>query len=411
MTAAESTRRRASDLPSASPGPRITLLVTGLANGGAEKQFVVLSRHLRACGWDTDVISLLPATRDSSSTQRFVTELEESGIPLWSAGFQKGPAVAPGLAALFRRLRHRRPQILCTFMFHANVCGKLVGRLAGVPVIVSSIRNERFGARWKDHAEARTQRLSDVTVVNSESVAASLHARGVLHRDRCRIIPNAIDFSPFVARAASVRAATRRELGLGDDVFTWLVVSRLDPHKDHASLLRAVARLRQHASPLRLLVAGDGALREQLRGLCRELSLDDTVSWLGFRDDVPSLIAASDASVLASRWEGSPNVVLEALAGGLPVVATDVGGNRDLLVEGASGFLLPPGDVSALTSAMQRVMSLSTEARTRMGTQGHQSVLRRHDAGTVMKQWRALLLETHEAKTRAGDVSRPHRGK
>jgi glycosyltransferase involved in cell wall biosynthesis len=410
MKAADVTGYRSSDLAATTVRPRITLLVTGLASGGAEKQFVALSRHLTACGWDTEVISLLPATRQSPITQQFVGELEESGIPLWSLGFQKGPAVAPGLAALFRRLRRRRPQILCTFMFHANVCGKLVGRLAGVPVIVSSIRNERFGARWKDHAEACTERLCDVTVVNSESVAASLHARGVLHRDRCRVIPNAIDFSPFVGRPSSVRAATRRDLGLSDDVFTWLVVSRLDPHKDHASLLRAVARLRRHAPPLRLLVAGDGVLRDPLRGLCRELSLDDTVSWLGFRDDVPNLIAASDASVLASRWEGSPNVVLEALAGGLPVVATDVGGNRDLVVEGTSGFLLPPGDDAALAAAMERVMRLSPEIRTRMGAEGHRFVLRRHDAGTVLEQWRSLLLEAHAAKASPRAVSPSPRG-
>jgi glycosyltransferase involved in cell wall biosynthesis len=123
------------------------------------------------------------------------------------------------------------------------------------------------------------------------------------------------------------------------------------------------------------------------------MGLEDTVHWLGLRHDVPDLLAASDAYVMSSRWEGSPNALLEALAGALPVAATEVGGVRDLVEEGRSGFLVPPGDSAALAAAMGRVMTLPPEERRRMGRCGLRSVQSRHDSQVVLEQWRRLLLD------------------
>jgi glycosyltransferase involved in cell wall biosynthesis len=131
------------------------------------------------------------------------------------------------------------------------------------------------------------------------------------------------------------------------------------------------------------------------------MALSGRVGWLGLRDDVPDLLAASDAFVLSSRWEGSPNVVLEALAAGVPVAATDVGGVRELVHDGRSGFLVPPGDVAALAGAMDRLMTLSSEERRRMGQRGRHAVRQRHDASVVLEQWRRLLSETWTRKSGA----------
>lgn len=375
--------------------PATTLLITGLGRGGAETQLVALSRHLESCGWPIEVVSLLPAARFAEGG--FVAELERRGISVWSPGMTGHAPAVRGLWRLLQHLRARRAQLLCTFMFHANIVGAVLGRVAGVRVVVSSIRNERFGPRWREWIEAVTQRFCDITVVNSDRVAASLLARGIVSSDRCRVIPNAVDLARFAPHASGTRELTRERLGVPPDSFLWLAVGSLDPQKDHESLLRAAARLRPRRPGLRIAIAGDGRLWDSLRRLSHDMALEHTVSWLGLRHDVPDLLAASDAYVLSSRWEGSPNALLEALASALPVAATDVGGVRELVQDGRSGFLVPPGEVDALATAMERVMDLPRDERRRMGRRGRQSVQRRHDPGAVLEQWRHLLSEAWRA--------------
>lgn len=375
--------------------PTTSFVITGLGRGGAETQLVALSRYLVSRGWPIEIVSLLPATRFLEG--RIVAELETRRIAVWSAEITGGVSVARGLWRLMRHLRARRPQVLCTFMFHANTAGAILARLAGVPVVVSSIRNERFGSRWRERVEAVTQRLCDVTVVNSTRVAASLLARRIVRGDRCRVIPNAVDLGRFAPGACPARASTRHRLGVPSEAFLWLAVGRLEPQKDHESLLRAAARLRERHCDLRIAIAGDGPLRAPLRRLSQAMALEGTVHWLGLRHDVPDLLAASDAYVMSSRWEGSPNALLEALAGALPAAATDVGGVRDLVEDGRSGFLVRPGDSDALAVAMERVMSLSAEERRRMGRRGRRLVQSRHDARVVLEQWRHLLLDAWHA--------------
>ncbi|HEX9821807.1 MAG TPA: glycosyltransferase [Methylomirabilota bacterium] len=400
-------RRRASaaDARVAAPPPlgappATSLLITGLGRGGAETQLVALSRYLQSRGWTIEVVSLTTLF----NPERFIAELESRSIAVWCAGITGWGSALGGLWRLLRHLRARRPQVLCTFMFHANILGAVLGRLAGVPVVVSSIRNERFGPRWRERLEAVSERLCDVTVVNSECVATSLRARGIVPVDGCRVIPNAVDLARFAPAAAAAREATRRRLGVPPGAFLWLAVGSLGPKKDHEALLRAAARLRARHPSLRLAIAGDGLLRDPLRRLSGAMALQDVVHWLGLRTDVPDLLAASDAFVSSSRWEGSPNALLEALAAAVPVAATDVGGVRELVEDGRSGFLVPPGDVDALATAMERVMNLPPDARRQMGRHGRQSVQGRHDSSAVLEQWRRLLSDAWQASRPAARI-------
>jgi glycosyltransferase involved in cell wall biosynthesis len=205
------------------------------------------------------------------------------------------------------------------------------------------------------------------------------------------VIPNAVDVARFTPDATVTRAVVRQQLGISAGTFLWLAVGSLEPQKDHATLLRAVATLRGRYPRLRLAVAGHGPLGRALGRLAEELGLADRVAWLGLRHDVPALLAACDAFVLTSRWEGSPNALLEALVSGVPVVATALGGVRDLVEDGRSGFLATPGDVAAVAGAMERVLSLDQEARQHLGRRGRDAIRTRHDASVVLEQWRTLL--------------------
>jgi glycosyltransferase involved in cell wall biosynthesis len=268
----------------------------------------------------------------------------------------------------------------------------VAARLAGVPAVISSIRNEYFGPRHKERVMAATDRLSTKTVTNSQIVAESLVRRGIASRERLVVIPNGIDTSLFLP-SPEARGSTRSRLGVTVDEFLWVTIGRLTDQKDYPSLFKAFTAVVTNLPRTRLLVIGRGPLRAELEEQVRRLGLQDRISFLGFRADIPSVLAAADASVMASRWEGMPNVVIEALASELPVVGTDVGGMRELVDDGVDGYIVPPSRPDSLASAMLKVMRASSEERLEMGRKGRDIVRDRCDLERVMSRWRILIEE------------------
>ncbi|MDQ1400498.1 MAG: hypothetical protein QOK20_2430, partial [Acidimicrobiaceae bacterium] len=313
-----------------------------------------------------------------------------------------------------------RPDIVISFVYQANVLGRLAGRLAGVPVVISSVRNEWFGGRSRELVMRGTDRLSTITTTNSRVAAERLIERRIVPRHRLVVIPNGIDLAPF-QHAGAARAATRAELGIADGQFVWLAAGRLEPQKDYPTLLAALAALSAlpaesagtaltapsagtalsapsaGASSARsgldhcLLIAGKGRLRHELEAAAAEMGLGPRVRFLGVRSDIPELIAASDAVVLSSRFEGLPNVVMEAMAGARPVVATRVGGAPELVEDGVSGILVHPGDPDALASAMHKVMAAPKLQRHAMGGRGQSIVSERFGLAAMGESWLRLL--------------------
>ena len=163
-------------------------------------------------------------------------------------------------------------------------------------------------------------------------------------------------------------------------------------------MLKAFARVvREHPETM-LLIVGDGPLRSSMEALAQELGLG-RVRFLGIRRDVPELMNAADAYVMSSAWEGMANVLLEASATGLPIVVTDVGGNREVVVDGKTGFLVPPKDPEALAQAMLRLMALPKEERARMGRAARQYIETYYSLDKVVEQWEELY---HKLLTRKG---------
>ena len=178
----------------------------------------------------------------------------------------------------------------------------------------------------------------------------------------------------------------RAELGLTDE-FLWLAAGRLEAVKDYPTLLEAMARAPENA---RLVIAGDGPLRDGLVELAARLGLDGRVRFLGFEADVTRWMQAADAFVLSSRWEGLPMGLLEAGACALPVVATDVQGTGEVVVDGVTGTLVAAGDAVALAEAMTRVMQAPEVERLAMGTRARQRVIEKFSMESVLDRWEAL---------------------
>ncbi len=357
----------------------LTILVTNLDRGGAETQAVRLAIGLRGRGWDVDVLSLLPP-RD------FVETLATEGIPVQGLDL-KGFLSLPGtLDRLYRALRDRRPDALVTFTYHANVAGKLMGRSAGVPRIVTSIRSERFGGRFREFLETFTGPMAAVTTTNSERVADDLVRRGVVNQRRLAVIPNAVA-EPVVLGDAE-RAELRREMGAADGRL-WLAVGRFETPKDYPNLLSAFARHAQSRPGDRLALIGYGSLEDEVRSAAAPLG--ERVTILGRRDDAPRWLAACDAYALSSAWEGMPNALLEAMYAGRPVVATRVGGVSELVHDGVSGWTAQPRDPEALAAAMDRLADASPEARREVAVRGRARIAAQHGLDAVLDRWEAVL--------------------
>lgn len=380
---------------SAGAGHRVVILSIGLGRGGgAELQIVRLACDLRRRGWEVRVVTLLrPAA--------WIGELAAAGVPVtWLGVRGRAPDPRPfvRLVALLRRVR---PHALVTFMFHANVVGRLMGRLAGVPVVVSSVRAENFGGALRYWLVSATDRLADATTANSRHVADDLVRRGVVRPGGIHVTLNAFTVPERAPPAAEV-AAARGALGVDPDDFLWLAVGSPGWHKDYPTLLRASRILARDGWAGKLRIAGQGPDNAALVAMAAELGVAGRVEFLGFRGDVPLLVHAADGFVSSSVSEGMPNAIAEAMAAGKPVVATRVGGTPELVEDGTSGFLVPPGDPVALAGAMRRVMEMEPERRAAMGAAGRAFVASAHQPRRVADHWESLLLELVRGKRRTG---------
>jgi len=278
----------------------------------------------------------------------------------------RGKADVTKLAKLVRLLREKRVQILHTHLFHADLAGRVAARLAGVPRLIHTVHVAEGRFRPWQYAWARlTANWCDRIVCVSKAVRDH-HARRVhLPPSRYRIIPNGID-----AAAYSADPRRRRELrdrwGLRPGQTLIAFVGRLDEQKNVALFLASVTALRHRRKDARVVIAGDGRQRGIVERFLRSGDASTWAVWLGQSPDVAGVLAAADVFVQSSRWEGLPLTVLEAMAAGLPVVATAAGGTKEAIEHGVSGLLVEPGDRAGLTAAIERLMNDPPE-RERLG--------------------------------------------
>ena len=336
--------------------PRILLLITLAEVGGAQ----------------TYVASLLPAL-----VERFDVVVAAHGTgPLRDAAAAAGVRFEPlahvrrpvgahdvaGVVELVRLLRRHRPDILHASSSKAGVLGRLAGALAGVPIRIFTVHGWAFAAysgatgRVYRVADRLVRPLTTVTVCVSERERKLGLAARTCDPARTVVIPNAVD----VAGAPRVRAGSRERPLI-------VAVGRLKAPKDFVTLVRALGRL--EPGSFDAVIVGEGPDRERLEDEIGRLGLAERVTLAGERSDVPELLAAADVFALASSSEGMPVSVLEAMAAGLPVVASRVGGLAEQVVEGETGVLVEPGDPEDLARALDRLVA-DIELRRRLGAAG-----------------------------------------
>lgn len=324
---------------------RIAFCITELDPGGAEWALVRLLKHLDQTEWEPRVDCLGPPAR-------LVSEVEALGIPVTcysGRGIRSAWRVAQELT---RNWREWQPDLVQTMLFHANIIGRIAARRAGVRIVCSGLRVAERRSCWHGHLDRLTNGLVDRNVCVSRGVADWAEREVGLSPAKTIVIPNGID----VERFAGVAPTDLTALGIPTGSQVVLAIGRLDPQKGYYDLLTAFALIAARHERAHLVIIGDGPLRGGLEARRADLGLTARVHFPGRRDDVPGLLAACDVFVLASHWEGMPNVVLEAMAAGRPIVATRVEGVAELLSDRESGLLVPHSEPALLGRALERLL-------------------------------------------------------
>ncbi len=328
---------------------RVLHIVSRFEIGGTERQLVErLRRHPR--GFE-------PLLACSDASGKFLPTIRALGIepiviPLRGLAHYTAGLAILRIAALIRS--HK------VDLVHANdltmsALGLSAARLAGVSVVVNRVDmgHLRPGMTiWHRRMEMFAARHADICCANAEAVRRMCIEEEGCHPDRVVVVRNGLDLPAFDELAA--QPGDPLPLEPGDSMVA--VIGNLWPVKGHRVLVEAAALLRERCPKVRFFCAGEGSEKAALQKRIRELGLERTVVLLGHRIDVPSLLRRADAFTLCSSAEGLSNAVMEAMAARLPVVATDVGGNGELL-EGGRGVLVPYGDSQALAGALDRIFT------------------------------------------------------
>ncbi|MFM9961989.1 MAG: glycosyltransferase [Planctomycetaceae bacterium] len=327
------------------PAPvRIAFCITDLDVGGAERMFVELVTRLNRHRWEPRVYCL-------SGPGALVERLQAEAIPVTCFG-AKSTRNLGVLLKLTEELKTFSPALIQCFLFHANLVGRLAAWRAGVPRVVCGIRVAERRSRVPLWLDRLTQGFVDHNVCVSRAVAEFSIHKAKLRADKVSVIPNAVDFDRF----ANAVALDRAELGLSAAPMV-LFVGRLDPQKAPFDLLEAFARLLERHGDWQLLFVGEGPLRVDMETWIANCGLHRSIRIAGWRGDVPAVLRAADVLALPSLWEGMPNIVLESMAAGLPVVVSRVEGTEELIRDGETGLLVTPGSVTELEQRIEAVLT------------------------------------------------------
>ena len=309
-----------------------------------------------------------------------------------------------------RSLKQARVQIVHTYGFYSTVFAVPAARLARIPVVVTSIRDTgELLTPIQKRAQRLACKLADSVFVNADAVRHWLIAEGY-NANRIQVIRNGI--SPVQFAGKEDGATIRQEFGIPSDAPLIAMLSRLNRLKGGEYFLEAAAMVAERFPNARFLVvgdtqAGDSAYKEQLEKQANRLGLRNRLHFTGFRLDIPRILAALTVSVLPSLSEGLSNVLLESMAAGVPVVATTVGGNSEVVEDGVTGILVPPGDSGALAQAVSEFLE-KPELACHHGLAGKQRISERFDLDDMVHQteqhYLRLLTEATPEAREVGEV-------
>ena len=370
--------------------PRVCLVVGQLALGGLERQVYLLAAGLVRGPLDVTVVSM-------ASGGEWAIALRQAGVRVVELG-RRGRLDWRRLVAMRGVFKTLRPHLVYSFNYESNAYARLAGLLAGVPILVTG---ERGIYMWglMTLVERLLIRFTECVICNADAVRRDLVERVGLPERKVIAIRNAVVIPP--PAGSEERHAARRLIGAADDEVVVGTISRLAAIKNLEMLVRAASICGNTEARLRYCVVGGGPDENDVRATIREQGMEDRFTLLGIKEDARSILAGFDLFVLTSKSEGLPNTVMEAMAAGLPCVCTDVGGCRELVESGVTGYLVGLDDTRALAA---RILELAgdPEKRAEMGRAGKGKITTGYSPERLVSQVQQLFLRLLEAAESQG---------
>jgi glycosyltransferase involved in cell wall biosynthesis len=378
---------------------RVVYLAHTFKVGGAEEMVLNLVRHLPLERFEPYVCCI-------QEPGPIGEEIARTGTPVAALGLTPGVRHPFAVAGIRRYLQEAKPAIVHTFLLTASLYGRLAAILARVRVVVGTEVNI-YEKKRRAHIWAERLLMSGTDCVIASAASVKTFYERQVHADpsKVTVIYNAVDFNQL--RITVSRSELRRTLDIPGDAIVAGTIARLTEQKGHQYLIRALSET-PGLEKLHLLLIGDGELRGDLERAVGERGLRERVHFLGARRDLGNLLGAIDLFVLPSLWEGLPLSLVLAMGAGLPVVSTTVAGVPEVVIDGETGLLVPPGDAASLGAAVLRLVTDRAEAE-QIGRTGRMSVLPRFGIETYVNSivglYDRLLAESDASSGRRRSAS------
>jgi glycosyltransferase involved in cell wall biosynthesis len=391
---------RMGSLGDGGPPIRVTHVITGLELGGAEMMLYKLLSASDRERFEASVISL-------SDLGPLAPRIAGLGVPVSALQMARGRLQLRPLGRLARRLAARRPDVVHTWMYHANLLGGAMARATGRAKVIWGLHGSvdaqlsKLSSRMTARACTHASRWLPDRVVSCSERLAEMHIELGYDPARMMVIPNGFDLSRF-RRDGELRARGRRELGADGEVRLVGLVGRYDPQKDHRTFLRAAGELARSRADMRFVMCGPGVDGEngELARLIAELQIAERCHLLGALEDPRRVLNSLDVLVCSSAFgEGFPLVIGEAMACGVPCVTTDVGDAAMIVAD--TGRVVGVGDWGALAREVSELLELGAEARAELGARARARIERDFSLPGVARRFEALYTELGSQRARA----------
>jgi L-malate glycosyltransferase len=348
----------------------IMFVIIAVSFGGAERQLVELLKGIDRERYNPCLVCFNEFTG-------FIDDIERLNIPIFYAmrKWRWDPFV---IWKLLRLIRKHHIDLIHTFMPLAGIYGAVAARLSGLPIVNSSIRDTLQPTTYKKLLLNPTIALSDVIIANSE---AGRRVYEKLFPYKIRVVYNGIDLKRF--EGLDDKGQKKSELNLGQYKYIVSMVARLVPVKNPMMLIKAAALVLKDEPSTAFLIIGGGSLKADLEDAVKQDGLASNVFFLGRRKDVEEILQITDVGVLTSNREGLPNAIIEMLASGIPVVATDCEGTREVLDDGQTGFIVKAGDEYGAAQQVVRLLRDETLRQT-MGARGKEAVFEKFNLSKMV---------------------------
>jgi glycosyltransferase involved in cell wall biosynthesis len=356
---------------------KIIYVIGSLQLGGAERQLSEIAVRLDKSKFDVEICCIA----QGGPFEEYVTK---HGVKVRIFNFyikhgKYNPLsyfhVAREVSRIYRYFKESKPDIVHAWLYTAYIVGVACARMAGVPHTIASRRSLGYfkdSNPLKQPLENFINKYTDHVLVNSKAVEEDVLQREKIDKNKISLIYNGVDIDRF--HNQQERESIRNELGISDDSIVVGVVANLIHYKGHKELIESARIVKPEVPHSKFVFVGrDGGMKAELDEMINRYGLDDTILFTGDRTDVPRLLQAFDIVTLASHEEGFSNVLLEAMANGKPIVATDVGGNPESVKDGETGIIVPPRNPEKLARGLLRLLK-DEKLRTSMGEKGFERV-------------------------------------